>query len=240
MAAALTAEQEQHAIALFTALSISRPVSGVILHSSYSKAESVMDVWKTPGRLLGKSATKNFIDVVNRLRRRRAAGPVSWGTAVKFLAARKFDISRAVGLYEQHEATRHREGLVSFDPGVEPLKSELDTGKFTILPTRDATGAAIAVFTARMHCPQVSSHQTTLQGVVYQLDVALESVDTQRSGLVFIYDMSDSKYSSFDYDLSQKILTLLKAGPALTGPATLKCELSLKVNVSTILVAALH
>nr|CAD7586939.1 unnamed protein product [Timema genevievae] len=48
------------------------------------------------------------------------------------------------------------------------------------------------------------------KGVVYQLDVALESVDTQRSGLVFIYDMSDSKYSSFDYDLSQKILTLLK------------------------------
>lgn len=48
------------------------------------------------------------------------------------------------------------------------------------------------------------------QGVVYQLDVALESIDTQRSGLVFIYDMSDSKYSNFDYDLSQKILTLLK------------------------------
>ena len=48
------------------------------------------------------------------------------------------------------------------------------------------------------------------QGVVYQLDVALESVDTQRSGLVFIYDMSDSKYANFDYDLSQKILTLLK------------------------------
>jgi hypothetical protein len=30
-------------------------------------------------------------------------------------------------------------------------------------PTRDATGAAIAVFTARLHYPQVSSHQTTLQ-----------------------------------------------------------------------------
>ncbi|XP_069682518.1 tyrosine-protein phosphatase non-receptor type 9 isoform X3 [Periplaneta americana] len=69
-----------------------------------------------------------------------------------------------------------------------------------------------------MHCPQMSSHQTTLQGVVYQLDVALESVDTQKSGLVFIYDMSDSKYSNFDYDLSQKILTLLKGG----YPAKLK------------------
>ena len=83
--------------------------------------------------LLFPQATKNFIDEVNRLRRRRRAGPVSWATAVKFLAARKFDVSRAVALYEQHEATRHREGLVRFDPSREPLKSELDTGKFTIL-----------------------------------------------------------------------------------------------------------
>lgn len=50
----------------------------------------------------------------------------------------------------------------------------------------------------------------SLQGVVYQLDAALESVETQKHGLVFIYDMSDSKYQNFDYDLSQKILTLLK------------------------------
>ena len=56
----------------------------------------------------------------------------------------------------------------------------------------------------------IVSHTTTLQGVVYQLDVALQSTETQKSGLVFIYDMSGSKYSNFDYDLSQKILTLLK------------------------------
>lgn len=42
------------------------------------------------------------------------------------------------------------------------------------------------------------------------MDIALENVKTQKCGLVFIYDMSDSKYSNFDYDLSQKILTLLK------------------------------
>lgn len=45
---------------------------------------------------------------------------------------------------------------------------------------------------------------------MYQLDAALESAETQKHGLVFIYDMSDSKYQNFDYDLSQKILTLLK------------------------------
>ena len=36
------------------------------------------------------------------------------------------------------------------------------------------------------------------------------SVDTQRNGLVFVYDMTDSKFSNFDYDLSVKILDLLK------------------------------
>lgn len=77
-------------------------------------------------------------------------------------------------------------------------------------PKRDSTEAAIAVFTAHKHIPSMSTHQTTLQGVVYQLDVALQCPVTQRAGIVFIYDMSNSKYSNFDYDLSQKILTLLK------------------------------
>lgn len=78
-------------------------------------------------------ATKKFIEVVNNLRAHRKLGPVSWSTAVLFLLARKFDVGRAVTLYEQHEATRQREGLVNFDPCAEPLRSELLTGKFTIL-----------------------------------------------------------------------------------------------------------
>ncbi|XP_011175125.1 tyrosine-protein phosphatase non-receptor type 9 [Solenopsis invicta] len=165
-----------------------------------------------------EQATKEFIEAVNRCRAGRRAGPVSWSTAVKFLAARKFEVQRALALYEQHEATRKREGLAVLYPTQEPLLSELYTGKFTVLPSRDATGAAIAIFTAHLHLPQNTTHQTTLQGVVYQLDAALESAETQKHGLVFIYDMSDSKYQNFDYDLSQKILTLLKGG----YPAKLK------------------
>lgn len=165
-----------------------------------------------------EQATKEFIEAVNKCRAGRRAGPVSWSTAVKFLTARKFEVARALALYEQHEATRRREGLALLYPTQEPLLSELRTGKFTVLPSRDATGAAIAIFTAHLHLPQNTTHQTTLQGVVYQLDAALESVETQKHGLVFIYDMSDSKYQNFDYDLSQKILTLLKGG----YPAKLK------------------
>lgn len=78
-------------------------------------------------------ATKEFIEAVNKCRAGRRAGPVSWGTAVKFLAARKFEVARALALYDQHEATRRREGLARLNPTQEPLQSELRTGKFTVL-----------------------------------------------------------------------------------------------------------
>lgn len=165
-----------------------------------------------------EQSVKEYISIVNELRRCHSAGPLAWNTAVKFMMARKFDIRRALNLYESHEITRRRECLVRFDPTVEPLKSELDTGKFTILPTRDSSGAAIAIFTAYKHFPLETTHQSTLQGVVYQLDVALESLETQRCGIVFIYNMTRSKYANFDYELSQKILSLLKGG----YPARLK------------------
>lgn len=121
-----------------------------------------------------------------------------------------------------------KEGLVSLDPYREPLKTELNSSKFTVLSTRDHQGSAIAIFTAKLHATpgtknrntalRDNNHKTTLQGVVYQLDIALESIETQRSGIVFIYNMSGSDYSNFDYDLCQKILNLLKGA----YPAKLK------------------
>lgn len=78
-------------------------------------------------------ATKEFIEAVNKCRAGRRAGPVSWSTAVKFLTARKFEVARALALYEQHEATRRREGLALLYPTQEPLLTELRTGKFTVL-----------------------------------------------------------------------------------------------------------
>ncbi|CAG0919033.1 unnamed protein product [Notodromas monacha] len=163
-------------------------------------------------------ATKDFLVKINELRQRRNAGPVSWNTAVKFLMARKFNVDRAIVLFHQHETTRQREGLTFFNPLDDPLKSELESGKFTILPGKDISGATLALFTASLHYPQLTDHRTTLQGVVYQLDKALEDPSTQRDGLVFIYDMTESRYSNFDYELSQRILTLLKSG----YPARLK------------------
>ena len=89
--------------------------------------------------------------------------PLPWASAVKFLMARKFHVDRALALYQQHELMRIREGLTVFDPASSPLKEELKTGKFTILPGKDANGATLALFNAHRHEPQGSSHRTTLQ-----------------------------------------------------------------------------
>ncbi|XP_039614161.1 tyrosine-protein phosphatase non-receptor type 9 [Polypterus senegalus] len=144
---------------------------------------------------------------------------VSQKTAVKFLMARKFDVSRAIDLFQAYKNTRLKEGINNINPDEEPLRSELLSGKFTVLPGRDAKGAAIALFTARLHRPDITTHKAVLQAIIYQLDRAIESIQTQRDGLVFIYDMTSSTYGNFDYELCVKILNLLKGA----FPARLKC-----------------
>ena len=48
------------------------------------------------------------------------------------------------------------------------------------------------------------------------------SYETQRHGMVFVYDMSGSKYANFDYELSIKILTMLKVSCLLFVKANVK------------------
>jgi len=157
-----------------------------------------------------EKSVQRFLAHVNGWRTARGYAALTHSSAVKFLMARKFNVDRALTLFRQHEMMRVREGLDVIDPTSMPLRKELETRKFTVLATRDPHGAALALFNARAHDPSVTTHKTTLQGVIHQLDIALEDTQTQRSGLIFVYNMYGSKYSNFDYDLSQKMLTLLK------------------------------
>uniref|UniRef100_A0A6G1S5L7 Tyrosine-protein phosphatase non-receptor type 9 n=2 Tax=Aceria tosichella TaxID=561515 RepID=A0A6G1S5L7_9ACAR len=172
-------------------------------------------------------AVASFLSIVNEvIRGNESVNPMSEKTALKFLISRKFNVQRAIQLYQMHEITRLREGLTCIDPNDEDLKAELNSGKFTILRQRDSNNSAIAIFTAKLHSPNKTKnleakkriHKSTLQSIVYQLDSALENVLTQRNGIVFIYNMIDSEYSNFDYELCQKILNLLKGA----YPAKLK------------------
>uniref|UniRef100_A0A8C5I8U6 Tyrosine-protein phosphatase non-receptor type 9 n=1 Tax=Gouania willdenowi TaxID=441366 RepID=A0A8C5I8U6_GOUWI len=164
-------------------------------------------------------AVEEFLSTVCNCEKPHIAGLVSQPTAVKFLMARKFDVYRAITLFQAYKNTRIKEGIININPNEEPLRSELLSGKFTVLPGRDAKGAALALFTARLHRPDITTHKVVLQAIIYQLDKAIESLQTQRDGLIFIYDMTNSSYGNFDYDLCVKILNLLKGA----FPARLKC-----------------
>jgi len=81
-----------------------------------------------------EAATEKFLENVNKWRAARELKQLSQSSAVKFLMARKFNVDRALVLYQQHEIMRIREGLTYFDHSSGPLQSELSKGKFTILP----------------------------------------------------------------------------------------------------------
>jgi len=190
------------------------PEIGAKMPANHEKMDISTNNSRPPGdadlSLEEQVATTKFLENVNKWRAARELTELSWSSAVKFLMARKFNVERALVLYQQHEIMRIREGLTYFDHSSGPLQAELKRGKFTVLPSRDPNGATIALFNLSLHEPSEVTHQTVLQCVVFQLDVALEEIETQRNGLVFVYNMSNSKYSNFDYDLSQKMLTLLK------------------------------
>uniref|UniRef100_A0A672PTG5 Tyrosine-protein phosphatase non-receptor type 9 n=1 Tax=Sinocyclocheilus grahami TaxID=75366 RepID=A0A672PTG5_SINGR len=151
---------------------------------------------------------------------RRESQSSRWGLlgGRVFLMARKFDVLRAIELFHSYRETRLREGIVKLQPHEEPLRSELLSGKFTVLGVRDPSGASIALYTAKLHQPSKTGNHVVLQALFYLLDRAVESFETQRNGLVFIYDMAGSNYTNFELDLSKKILNLLKGA----FPARLK------------------
>uniref|UniRef100_A0A8C5GEW8 Tyrosine-protein phosphatase non-receptor type 9 n=1 Tax=Gouania willdenowi TaxID=441366 RepID=A0A8C5GEW8_GOUWI len=163
-------------------------------------------------------ATRQFLEEINKWTSLHGVSPLSRELAVKFLMARKFDVLRAIDLFHSYRETRLKEGIVRLQPQEEPLRSELLSGKFTVLSVRDPSGASIALYTAKLHHPNKTGNHVVLQALFYLLDRAVESFETQRNGLVFIYDMAGSNYTNFEMDLSKKILNLLKGA----FPARLK------------------
>ena len=140
--------------------------NGASSHSKVEKLDSLLSEDE-------EEAVALFMGHVNSWRQARSFAPLSRESSVKFLMARKFAVDRAIGLYRQHELMRLRENLFSINPNESPLQEEITAGKFTVLGTRDAHGAALALFNAHVHDPTKALHKTTLQNVVYQLDVSI-------------------------------------------------------------------
>nr|CDS27239.2 protein tyrosine phosphatase n9 [Hymenolepis microstoma] len=131
--------------------------------------------------------------------------------ACRFLAARKFNVKEAVDLFHSYEAFLKSEGITLINPFEESVRRELLSGKFTILNDSDQAGARVAQFFVRLHRPAKSTHKAFLQSVIFQLSAALRKETAARNGIILIYDMTNSKYSNFDADLSKKLFNMLKS-----------------------------
>ncbi|VDO03698.1 unnamed protein product [Rodentolepis nana] len=131
--------------------------------------------------------------------------------ACRFLAARKFNVKEAVDLFHSYEAFLKSEGITLINPFEESVRRELLSGKFTILNDNDQAGARVAQFFVRLHRPTKSTHKAFLQSVIFQLNAALRKETAARNGIILIYDMTNSKYSNFDADLSKKLFNMLKS-----------------------------
>ncbi|KAL5260404.1 hypothetical protein ACHWQZ_G010503 [Mnemiopsis leidyi] len=160
-----------------------------------------------------------FLNWVNVMQEQVGQPPVDMKCAVKFLSARKFDVTRAVTLFRNHEALRDQYKLRTINPISGTLKDELESGKFTIVVNQQSDEPqALAIFTARKHNIHTASHEALMKCIIFQLDCALHFAGVQRKGLTLIYDMTGSSFAQFDYTLSRKLLQLLQDG----YPARLK------------------
>ncbi|NWR22383.1 PTN9 phosphatase, partial [Emberiza fucata] len=160
--------------------------------------------------------TKQPPQEINKWTGQYNVSPPPWNAPPKFLMARKFDVLRAIELFHSYRETRLKEGIPPLKPPPPPLRSELLSGKFTTPPggsVRDPSPPSIAPPPAKLHHPSKSVQHPPLQAPPPLLDRAVESFETQRNGLVFIYDMAGSQYTNFELDLSKKILNLLKVAP---------------------------
>lgn len=135
-------------------------------------------------------------------------------TAVMFLMARKFDVGRAIELFEKYKTLLNELGLVYYDP--KTLEPELMSGKF-MYPGghHQKDDSAIVIFTAKRHNPKDSNRLDVLRSVVFILESVMRNSTNQRHGITFVYNMRGSNWDNFDLALGEKMLsTLQDAFPA--------------------------
>ncbi|CAM4910708.1 unnamed protein product [Rotaria socialis] len=187
-----------------------RPLSDVLTdHTSYSQSHHAVEEF-----------VKHMEWPVNSTAEQ---GSAKFNTAVKFLIPTKYNVFRAIDLYNTHENLRKAEKLDQIWIKNPHLVNEIESSKFFSLmpvPNQPLT----VIFTASnlnyLAFSDSLSHQDheliTLQALICQLDVATESTEVQQNGLNFIYDMRNCSASQFNINLSKKILKLLQGGyPAM-------------------------
>ncbi|KJE96726.1 protein tyrosine phosphatase [Capsaspora owczarzaki ATCC 30864] len=155
-----------------------------------------------------EKAVDQFLSGVNVMQSQKRRPPATREDAVKFLMARKFDVARAIELFYKFQDLAARLRLETLD--VSTLKDELMTGKFMVPGGRQPDNSIVFFFTANRHNPKKSSRDVALQTIVFMLNETVSTLENQRGGITFIYNMTNSNWGQFDYTLSRMVLDTLQ------------------------------
>ena len=123
--------------------------------------------------------------------RQRTGAEQSDEFLLRFLRCKKFDVPRAVQVYEGYHSYR-RDNAELFDGLVpERVRHVWEAGVVGVLPCRDKKGRAVMVSFPGRWDPHHHSLEDILRAMVIQLEYLIESQETQVTGIVLVADFSD-------------------------------------------------
>ena len=112
-------------------------------------------------------------------------------TLLRFLRCKKFDVSRALTVYEGYRAFRKRHAELFTEMSSESVKDIWQAGVIGALPCRDKKGRAVMISFPGRWEPENHSLEDAMRAMIQQLEYLIQSEETQINGIVLIADFAN-------------------------------------------------
>lgn len=113
------------------------------------------------------------------------------GLLLKCLRCKKFDVQRAVSVYQGYRSFRDNYPDIFTNLTCSSVRHVWDSGLLGALETRDRHGRAVMISFPGQWDPETQQLEDILKSMVLQLEYLIESPETQVNGIVLIADFKD-------------------------------------------------
>lgn len=124
-------------------------------------------------------------------------------TLRKFVMARKLNVDRAFELVKHYKELRMEFFPDGLSSKTEVVERQLKSGKFMVLPFKDARGRRIIHVKGSLHRPSELSIEDTAKGILFCTHSILQEDATVRSGFILLQNAYDVGLSNLDRRLPQ-------------------------------------
>ncbi len=129
-------------------------------------------------------------ELVQRSTNGESSGPTD-EFLLRFLRCKKFDVPRALSVYEGYHSLRRDNEKLFHDLMPENVRHIWEAGVIGGLNHRDRKGRAVMVAFPGRWDPETHSLEDMMRAMVLQLEHLICSVETQINGIVLIADFTD-------------------------------------------------